>query len=437
MNRRATAILCMILVGNLHFWSTGCGTAPLSLRLPGMLDQVLLTGTDAVSTALAGTALEGAKEVVVDYAAGTFRIVHPDDKKTGHGRMVLVDGVWAISEFTFNVDGSGATLTLDPATKQVTSVTTTEGDRWTPSQSASARSADRGDAHDGFTAANSELLGLEASLSTKNDSSFVAPLFFFIAFYWLLCADAYLWICPGFGSIFALFAALLPLFAPPAPGPTPPANNPPNARADAFTINQGQTATGNVLLDNGSGVDTDADGDALTVSLVSGPTNGVLALQPSGAFTYTPTAAFSGADTFDYQISDGRGGTSNATVTITVLPNGPPLAINDDFESNSNSILTGNLFVTNGFGPDTDPDGDVFTVIAVDGSAANFNTAYLLSSGATLTVTANGSMTYNPIGAFIGFPLPTFTETFTYTISDGKGGTSTATVSINLLVNNP
>jgi hypothetical protein len=43
--------------------------------------------------------------------------------------------------------------------------------------------------------------------------------------------------------------------------------------------------------------------------------------------TYTPSANFSGTDTFTYTISDGNGGTDSATVSVTVTPvNDPPLA---------------------------------------------------------------------------------------------------------------
>jgi hypothetical protein len=410
-----------------------------------MLQQVPLSGSDAVSAALAGTALEGATGVVVDYAAGTFRIVHPDANKDGRGRIVSVDGGWAISEFSFSVDGKGATLSLDPSSRQIISVATTEGHQWKPSGAASERSATRSDIKASFESANAELLGQEASLATKNESSFIAPIFFFIAFYWLLCADGYLLICPGFGSLLALFAALLPLFgppAPPAPTPDPPApvNNAPTAQADAFTINQGETATGNVLSDNGSGADSDPDGDTLTVALVTGPSNGTLDLQATGAFTFTPTSIFSGVVTFVYQISDGNGGTSNATVTVTVVQNNPPLALDDDFETNNQAPpLTGNLFVTNGNGADSDPDGDPFTVVAVDALASNVGVAIVTSGGALVTVLADGSMTYNDNGAFDFLPVGTvFNDTFTYTISDGVGGSSTAMVTIMVtVVNNP
>jgi VCBS repeat-containing protein len=68
--------------------------------------------------------------------------------------------------------------------------------------------------------------------------------------------------------------------------------------------------------------DSDADGDALTVNTtpVVGPTDGTLTLLADGTFTYTPDANFNGTDSFTYEVSDGNGGSSQATVTISVDP---------------------------------------------------------------------------------------------------------------------
>jgi hypothetical protein len=44
----------------------------------------------------------------------------------------------------------------------------------------------------------------------------------------------------------------------------------------------------------------DADGDAMTAQLVSGPTNGTLTLNPDGSFTYIPNTHYVGRDSFTY-----------------------------------------------------------------------------------------------------------------------------------------
>ncbi len=93
---------------------------------------------------------------------------------------------------------------------------------------------------------------------------------------------------------------------------SPKPNNGPSATADSASIDHNAVAAGNVLAN-----DTDADGDALHASVVTGPLNGVLSLSDDGLFTYTPNAGFSGADTFTYAATDGKA-SSNATVTINV-----------------------------------------------------------------------------------------------------------------------
>ncbi len=83
----------------------------------------------------------------------------------------------------------------------------------------------------------------------------------------------------------------------------------------------------------GAGVlanDSDADRDPLTVTVVSGPAHGQLALNPNGTFTYTPEANYSGPDSFTYKANDGALDSNVAAVTLTVTPvNDAPVGVND------------------------------------------------------------------------------------------------------------
>ncbi|MCP3990731.1 MAG: hypothetical protein GY724_16760, partial [Actinomycetia bacterium] len=63
------------------------------------------------------------------------------------------------------------------------------------------------------------------------------------------------------------------------------------------------------------------DGDAITVSLVTGPTHGTLSLSPTGEFVYTPSEGFTGIDSFDYEVSDGKS-SIQATAFIEVSGEG-------------------------------------------------------------------------------------------------------------------
>ena len=73
---------------------------------------------------------------------------------------------------------------------------------------------------------------------------------------------------------------------------------------------------------------------------------------------------------------------------------------------------------------DTDADGDTLTVSAVDATSAN---------GASITLNNDGTISYDPTGSATIQALgdgDTLEDSFTYTISDGKGGTDTATVTV-------
>ncbi|MET7243341.1 DUF4082 domain-containing protein [Methylobacterium sp. EM32] len=89
-----------------------------------------------------------------------------------------------------------------------------------------------------------------------------------------------------------------------------------NDTGPAVTRNTAVTFSTSTLLAN----DTDPNGDPLTVTGVSGATNGTVALNTTNStITFTPTANYTGAAGFTYAISDGRGGTSSASVALTVL----------------------------------------------------------------------------------------------------------------------
>lgn len=91
----------------------------------------------------------------------------------------------------------------------------------------------------------------------------------------------------------------------------------PIGTADAYNAIAGQALT-IAALQGVLANDTDANGDDLTAQLVTGPAHGTLALAANGSFTYTPTAGFTGADSFQYQPFDGELPGQATTVAITV-----------------------------------------------------------------------------------------------------------------------
>ncbi|MCH8043065.1 MAG: tandem-95 repeat protein, partial [Planctomycetes bacterium] len=116
-------------------------------------------------------------------------------------------------------------------------------------------------------------------------------------------------------------------------------NFPPVANDDAYSLDE------NNVLDVGAAAgvldnDSDANGDALSAALASGPGNGTLQFNPDGSFTYTPNASFFGTDTFTYRANDGDLNSDVATVTITVRPVGSvPVALDDSFSVREDEVL--------------------------------------------------------------------------------------------------
>jgi len=160
--------------------------------------------------------------------------------------------------------------------------------------------------------------------------------------------------------------------------------------------------------------DRDPDGDTLTIGSfpqASRPANGSVSKQ--GRFAvYTPAAGFSGTDSFSYRLKDSTNAWSRAarvTVTVTAIGNTAPVARADSGNTTSPNPVTVNLLAN-----DTDADGDVLTV-----------TANTTPANGTVTRTG-GSVTYTPDAGFNG------TDSFGYTVSDGKGGTATGSATVSV-----
>ena len=125
--------------------------------------------------------------------------------------------------------------------------------------------------------------------------------------------------------------------------------------------------------------DTDADGDALTVQLVEGPTNGTLVLLEDGSFTYDPDSGFLGLDVFTYVVSDGTLTSEPTSVALEVGVGGAQVAVTlvtTDLAGNTiTSITAGDRFQLQVFFEDlsAEPRDGVFaafTDIAFDPSLA-------------------------------------------------------------------
>ena len=183
-------------------------------------------------------------------------------------------------------------------------------------------------------------------------------------------------------------------------------NDNPVANADTATTAEDVALNNIDVLAN----DTDVDGDTLSVTGASA-LNGTVTVNGDGTLNYTPNANFNGTDTISYDIADGNGGTATGTLTITVTAvNDNPVA-NADTASTIEDIALNNIDV---LGNDTDVDGDTLGVTGV--SALN----------GTVTVNGDGTLNYTPNLNFNG------TDTISYDIADGNGGTATGTLTITV-----
>jgi hypothetical protein len=194
------------------------------------------------------------------------------------------------------------------------------------------------------------------------------------------------------------------------------ANDPPLAQDDLFQVTEDSTNnTLNVLANDSTQGDA---GETLTIVSTTTPDQGgaVTVAQGGLSLVYAPKANFFGTERLQYTISDGNGGTAQASIVVTVqASNDPPTANNDSFTVVKNT--TGNLLdvLAN---DNSQPDAfEVLTISAVGTCSAG---------GAVSIVSSGTKIQYAPLAGFTG------TETFTYTIQDPSGATAVATATVTV-----
>lgn len=156
-----------------------------------------------------------------------------------------------------------------------------------------------------------------------------------------------------------------------------------------------KTLTGN---DTGSG---------LTVTGATPPRHGTVTKAADGTLVYTPSAGWSGTDTFTYTVTDASGQTATATVTVLV----GAVATPDQGTTTTNGTLT--VPADRG-------------VLADDSGTGLTATLDRKPQHGTVDLAKDGSYVYTPAEDFSG------TDTFTYTATDAEGQTSTGLVTITV-----
>ncbi|MFA7430669.1 MAG: Ig-like domain-containing protein, partial [Rhodospirillaceae bacterium] len=139
--------------------------------------------------------------------------------------------------------------------------------------------------------------------------------------------------------------------------------------------------------------------------------NGTVKVNADGTVTYTPKQDWHGADTFTTTIKGSDGTTVTRDVAVTVE------SVNDAPVAKADAATTdyAKPVIVKVLANDTDVDGDTLSIKDL-GVAKN----------GTVAKNADGSVTYTPNAGFSG------TDSFTYTVTDGKGGEATATATVTV-----
>jgi VCBS repeat-containing protein len=204
-------------------------------------------------------------------------------------------------------------------------------------------------------------------------------------------------------------------------------NDAPVAQDDSFAgFEDSALSLGSVLAN-----DSDVEGDVLTMGIadVAGSGGGRFVVDGSMNLTFDPNGEFEDLQvgetretSFTYAISDGHGGSAQAVVTVTVEgANDAPDAQDDHFDvDNQAATSLGSLLLN-----DTDVDGDELSQGQVQvGNGSN---------GGIFGIDDSGCLSFDPAGAFDDLALGDTRDTsFSYTISDGQGGLSSATVTVTV-----
>jgi len=180
--------------------------------------------------------------------------------------------------------------------------------------------------------------------------------------------------------------------------------NPPVAKDDSVTTEEDTPVS--ITLEG-----SDPDEDELTYTVAADPSHGKLS-GTAPDVRYTPNPDFNGSDSFTFKVSDETADSNTATVSITVTAvNDPPSAKDDSARTQEDTPIEAIDVLTN----DTDADDDQLMTAAVT-----------QGTNGSVTINADNTLSYSPKANFYG------TDSFTYTVCDGKGGTDTATVNVKV-----
>jgi len=191
-------------------------------------------------------------------------------------------------------------------------------------------------------------------------------------------------------------------------------NSPPTAANDSYSVDEDTT----LVVDASQGLlanDTDPNNDTFIIDdtyLIS-PAHGQLQLATDGSFSYIPDSNYYGIDEFQYQVIDTFGATATATATLTInsTPD-TPNAQNDEYQFQYNQTLV--ISAENGL---------LKNDVNIEPGNLTVNTTPVVNvQSGTLALNVDGSFSYQPDSDALDV------DSFTYSVSNEQGLTSTAQV---------
>ena len=173
-------------------------------------------------------------------------------------------------------------------------------------------------------------------------------------------------------------------------------------------------------IDSGTGLArltaSDPDNDPLTYSTAGTLPPGI-SLAADGTFAGVATNTTDRILVYapvSITVDDAHGGTASTSLTVTVEPaaDDPPVAAPDTADTTPGTAVTIAVLAN-----DSDPNGDALTLTSFTQG----------SRGSGVTCTAAGTCVFTPAPA-----VAAGTEAFTYVVNDGRGASTTGTVTVTL-----
>ncbi|MBO0131658.1 Ig-like domain-containing protein [Agrobacterium burrii] len=203
-----------------------------------------------------------------------------------------------------------------------------------------------------------------------------------------------------------------------------PVNDAPVAASIAATTDEDIALKGNIVA-------SDVDGDTLSYAIKTGAnaSKGTVAMDAAtGEWAYTPNTNVNGTDSFTVVVSDGKGGSVESVVTLTIAPvNDAPVAVADRIALAEKDKAAFDLVAN-----DTDVEGDRLALVSIAVTAVA-GLAITNQQAAAAFSTVDGKLVVDPSSAFAALEDGQLaTVTLSYTVRDANGGEAKGTTTVTV-----